>query len=117
MPLRRARGSRQGQDQGRGLNSQASCVPRIRRAGRQHTLELAMLISLTSLGSNQTLRLPHLSTLAASRFCSKSDTPILATSHEPGVTCGQFGADYQTLPSPSKASSGIHELRACPHVP
>ena len=81
MPLRRARGSRQGQDQGRGLNSQASCVPRIRRAGGQHTLELAMLISLTSLGSNQTLRLPHLSTLAASRFCSNSDTPILATSH------------------------------------
>jgi hypothetical protein len=39
--------------------------------------ELAMLISLTSFGSSQTLRLPHLSTDAARRFCSSSDTPIL----------------------------------------
>lgn len=36
--------------------------------------ELAMEISLHSLGSSQTLPLPHLSTLAASRFCSFSDT-------------------------------------------
>lgn len=37
-------------------------------------LELAMEISLDSLGSSQTLPLPHLRTLAASRFCSFSDT-------------------------------------------
>ena len=36
--------------------------------------ELAMEISLTSLGSSQTLPLPHLSTLEARRFCSLSDT-------------------------------------------
>lgn len=37
-------------------------------------LELAMEISLTSLGSSQTLRRPQLSTEAASRFCSLRDT-------------------------------------------
>jgi hypothetical protein len=36
--------------------------------------ELAMEISETSLGSSQTLPLPHLSTLAARRFCCFSDT-------------------------------------------
>ncbi|BAS85050.1 Os03g0579550, partial [Oryza sativa Japonica Group] len=36
--------------------------------------ELAMEISLTSLGSSQTLPLPHLSTLEASRFCSLRET-------------------------------------------
>ena len=36
--------------------------------------ELAMEISLTSLGSSQTFPLPHLRTLAASRFCSFRDT-------------------------------------------
>ena len=41
-----------------------------------HALELAMLISLTSLGSSHTLRLPHLSTEAARRFWSSSETPI-----------------------------------------
>ena len=36
--------------------------------------EFAMEISLTSLGSSQTLPLPHLSTLEASRFCSLRET-------------------------------------------
>lgn len=36
--------------------------------------ELAMEISLVSLGSSQTFPRPHFSTLAASRFCSFSDT-------------------------------------------
>lgn len=39
-----------------------------------HSLELAMEISLTSLGSSHTLRRPHCSTEAASRFCSLRDT-------------------------------------------
>jgi hypothetical protein len=40
----------------------------------RNSLELAMEISLTSLGSSHTLRRPQLRTLAASRFCSLSDT-------------------------------------------
>lgn len=36
--------------------------------------EFAIRISVTSLGSSQTLRTPHLSTDAASRFCSFNDT-------------------------------------------
>lgn len=36
--------------------------------------ELAMEISVTSLGSSQTLRSPQLSTEAASRFCNLNDT-------------------------------------------
>ena len=39
-----------------------------------YSRELAMEISLTSLGSSQTLPLPHLSTLEASRFCSLRET-------------------------------------------
>ena len=35
---------------------------------RESLLELAMEISLTSLGSSQTLPFPHLRTLEASRF-------------------------------------------------
>lgn len=42
--------------------------------GGEFSRELAMEISLTSLGSSQTLPLPHLSTLAASRFCSLRET-------------------------------------------
>lgn len=42
--------------------------------------ELAMEISLTSLGSSQTLPLPHLRTLAASRFWSFRDTISLSLS-------------------------------------
>ena len=41
---------------------------------RESLLELAMEISLTSLGSSQTLPFPHLRTLEASRFWSLSDT-------------------------------------------
>lgn len=41
---------------------------------RESLRELAMEISLTSLGSSHTFPLPHLSTLAARRFCSFSDT-------------------------------------------
>lgn len=41
---------------------------------RMFCLELAIEISDTSLGSSQILRLPVLSTAAASRFCSRSDT-------------------------------------------
>jgi hypothetical protein len=37
-------------------------------------LELAMEISLVSLGSSHTFLLPHLSTLAVSRFCGVCDT-------------------------------------------
>ena len=37
---------------------------------RMFCLELALAISLISLGSNQTLFLPHFITLAANRFCS-----------------------------------------------
>ena len=43
-------------------------------AGRRAAREFAIDISLTSLGSSQTLRRPHCSTDAASRFCSLSDT-------------------------------------------
>lgn len=42
----------------------------------QNSLELAMEMSLTSLGSSQTLRRPHFSTLAARRFCSLSETMV-----------------------------------------
>lgn len=38
---------------------------------RTFCLELALLISVVSLGSSQILRLPHLSTEAASLFCSR----------------------------------------------
>ena len=37
-----------------------------------------MEISLTSLGSSQIFRLPHLSTDAASRFCNNSETPMVS---------------------------------------
>lgn len=37
-----------------------------------YSRELALAISLVSLGSNQTLFLPHLSTAAANRFCNRS---------------------------------------------
>jgi hypothetical protein len=40
----------------------------------QHSRELAMEISLTSLGSSHTLRSPHFSTELASLFCSFRDT-------------------------------------------
>lgn len=40
------------------------------------SLELAMEISLTSLGSSHTFRSPHDSTDAASRFCSFRDTMV-----------------------------------------
>ncbi len=43
-------------------------------AGRRAAREFAIDISLTSLGSSQTLRRPHCSTDAANRFCSLSDT-------------------------------------------
>ena len=45
---------------------------------RESLLELAMEISLTSLGSSQTLPFPHLRTLEASRFWSLSDTIAVA---------------------------------------
>ena len=41
---------------------------------QKHLLELAIEISLTSLGSSQIFLLPQLSTEAARRFCSFSDT-------------------------------------------
>ena len=47
---------------------------REREKERESLLELAMEISLTSLGSSQTLPFPHLRTLEASRFWSLSDT-------------------------------------------
>lgn len=47
---------------------------REREREEQNALELAMEISLTSLGSSQTFPLPHLSTLAESRFWSFNDT-------------------------------------------
>lgn len=40
----------------------------------QSVRELAIEISLTSLGSSQTLRRPHFNTEAANRFCSFKDT-------------------------------------------
>merc|ERR1740138_1139268 len=43
---------------------------------RMFCRELAIEISLTSFGSSQILRLPHLSTDDARRFCSSSDTPM-----------------------------------------
>ena len=50
-----------------------------REGERESLLELAMEISLTSLGSSQTLPFPHLRTLEASRFWSLSDTIATAT--------------------------------------
>lgn len=52
-------------------NSVHACQP-IKR----YSLELAIEISLTSLGSSQTLRRPHFRTEAASRFCSFSETML-----------------------------------------
>jgi hypothetical protein len=49
------------------------------RCGCVYVREFALWISLTSLGSNQTLRLPHLSTEAARRFCNLRDTMTNAT--------------------------------------
>ena len=43
-----------------------------------HARLLARLISLDSLGSIQILRLPQFSTLAASRFCSFREIPIVS---------------------------------------
>ena len=45
-----------------------------------------MLLNVTLTVSAGTLRLPHLSTDAASRFCSSSETPMTARSklREPG---------------------------------
>jgi hypothetical protein len=51
----------------------------IKRNG--YELELAMEISLTSLGSSQTFPLPHFSTLADSLFCNFSET-IFANSNQ-----------------------------------
>ena len=45
-----------------------------------------MEISLTSLGSSQTLPLPHLRTLAARRFCNFSDT-IFAAADKLSLPC------------------------------
>ena len=42
-----------------------------------------MEISLTSFGSSQILPLPHFSTEAARRFCSRSETPIATRSARP----------------------------------
>lgn len=42
--------------------------------GRKYARELAIEMSLTSLGSSQTLRRPHFNTEAANRFCSFKDT-------------------------------------------
>ena len=52
-----------------------------------------MEISLTSLGSSQTLPLPHLRTLAARRFCNFSDT-IFAAADKLSLpcTCGGVAA-------------------------
>lgn len=55
---------------------------------KRRSLEFAMLISLTSFGSSQILRLPHLSTDAASRFCSSKETPIAESLWRADV-CGQ----------------------------
>ena len=46
--------------------------------GARRARELAIEISLTSLGSSQIFRLPHFRTDDARRFCSSSDTPIFA---------------------------------------
>merc|ERR1719318_1420464 len=43
---------------------------------RMFCLELALAISLISLGSSQTLLRPHFITEAASRFCSLSDDMV-----------------------------------------
>ena len=52
----------------------AACRPRRRERGCQYSLELAIEISLTSLGSSHTFLIPQLRTEAASRFCSLRDT-------------------------------------------
>jgi hypothetical protein len=44
---------------------------------RMFCLELALAISLISLGSNQTLFLPHFITEAASRFCNFNELILL----------------------------------------
>ncbi|KAG6546701.1 hypothetical protein Mapa_011890 [Marchantia paleacea] len=60
--------------------------------------ELAIEISLTSLGSNQTLRCPHFSTLAASRFCSLRDTMVANPVNEEGEKGGRSSAVEHQYP-------------------
>ena len=60
-----------------GVGSEAENENRYRERERERerdVLELAMEISLHSLGSSQTFPFPHLRTLAESRFCSFNDT-------------------------------------------
>jgi hypothetical protein len=68
------------------------------RERERDELELAMEISLTSLGSSQTLPLPHLSTLAASRFWSFNDTIALLSSATGGFFANEIykGLLYST---------------------
>ena len=57
------------------------------KSGRrvQCSRELAMLISLTSLGSSQIFLRPHFNTDAARRFCSSKETPIAAAESSPSL--------------------------------
>lgn len=55
-------------------NQFADCWACFRRSGGGPLLELAIDMSLTSLGSSHTLRLPQSNTDAASRFCRRKDT-------------------------------------------
>ena len=83
----------------RGLGGQLARCP----AGGAR--ELAMEISLTSLGSSQTLRTPQVSTLAASLFCSLSDTMPGC----PSLPSGRAGQAAQSR----NGAAGSRACRAC----
>ena len=84
-----------------------------RRARGRGVREFAIEISLTSFGSSQILPLPHFSTEAARRFCSRRETPMPEDPAYGGWRCGDelwhvsgtSGAEVGVL----RAGGGGHE--------
>lgn len=73
-----------------------------RSYGTGSSLEFAIEISLTSLGSIQTFPFPHLSRLPASRFCNLSDTispPLTLLPTPTRRNPGKEGRSHYIVPS------------------